>query len=155
MKVQFPPRPCLVCGKGMDGRRTFCGRECTLIGLRAASGIARAVRWTRRRPSRRKPAAMEPGSRLIRRRLEILEKHGATSCARCGLADPRVLVMDHVNGDGHRDGSPSRSRKPRWMDEGLASGRLQPLCMNCNWIKRLERQEHPRSPAVGASVGVG
>ena len=134
----------------MQAARKFCSVGCTRVAMKAVTGFAVAFRLIRGRPvGRRQPHRPQGRSRLIQRRVEILEKHGATACVRCGLADSRVLTLDHVQGDGWRDPG-RRMRTPQWLDEGLTSGRLQPLCLNCNWIKRLKRQEHPRSPGVEA-----
>lgn len=68
-------------------------------------------------------------------------------CVSCGIADIRVLQIDHVNGGGskERKGVGPRTHLQRVL-RSIANGErhYQLLCANCNWIKRHENREgHP------------
>lgn len=73
--------------------------------------------------------------------LRALRAIGTLRCGGCGWTDPRVLVIDHRNGDGakHRRHSTSYG----YFREIIASPEdYQILCINCNHIKQLERSEY-------------
>ena len=79
----------------------------------------------------------------------VIESGG--QCAQCGYSDPRALQFDHVNGNGHYErkydysaATPSRASTEniaRRVLDRIRRGELQLLCANCNWIKRVERNE--------------
>ncbi len=87
----------------------------------------------------------EIGERVRRAtRDELLSLLGG-ECRRCGFTDARALQVDHVHGGG------SQERKTVWSStrsfiERVRSmpGEYQLLCANCNWIKRIEEDEHRR-----------
>ena len=67
---------------------------------------------------------------------------GDIKCAKCGFADMRALSLDHVEGGGnkHRK-SLKQSHIYRWIvNNGFPTG-YQILCMNCQFIKRVENGE--------------
>src|SRR3990167_1935923 len=71
----------------------------------------------------------------------VLQKFNG-ECKECKITDIRVLQIDHVKGDGHKD------RKNGLQGVSLlravlkdTQGRFQLLCANCNWIKRVENEE--------------
>lgn len=75
-------------------------------------------------------------------RLRAIEALGGR-CVRCGLDDPRVLVIDHVDGGGRERraaGENGRALYRACVAEG--PGRFQVLCHNCNFLKRVELGEH-------------
>ena len=68
-------------------------------------------------------------------------------CAKCGVADIRVLQFDHVNGGGTRDirshGDQTKMyERYLMMPDDELYRHLQVLCANCNLIKKIERKEH-------------
>lgn len=77
---------------------------------------------------------------------EMFAAVGGPVCVHCGLADIRVLQIDHVNGNGRAD----RARFPKdgikfyqWVAQAPIG--YQILCANCNWIKRWENNEHRKA----------
>lgn len=65
-------------------------------------------------------------------------------CLHCGFTDPRALQIDHIYNDGYLErkllkGSSSVGRYKRVLED--VDGRYQLLCANCNWIKRMNREE--------------
>lgn len=75
-------------------------------------------------------------------RLEILTHYGGSPprCACCGTDDVRVLAVDHINNDGakHRKITGAGTGFYLWLKRNGFPKGFQVLCMNCNWIKRLE-----------------
>ena len=80
-------------------------------------------------------------------KLEMIKAYGG-KCKFCGEKDPDVLVLDHINDDGHlerkanghKGGSKmySQLRKKNWPQ-----GYLQLLCSNCNLRKEMKRRRMP------------
>ena len=65
-------------------------------------------------------------------------------CVQCGFADGRALQVDHINGGGRQDRlkygtSPAGYYRHILKD---TTSKYQLLCANCNWIKRVEKQEY-------------
>ncbi len=78
------------------------------------------------------------------KRLGILVYYGNNNlaCTHCGFDDEGALSIDHIgnNGAAHRK-EIGRSRLYNWLiKNGLPEG-FQTLCMNCQWIKRREKDE--------------
>jgi len=67
-------------------------------------------------------------------------------CIQCGISDPRVLQIDHINGGGTKEVRHFKNGVNMYMfyinDPSIARTKLQILCANCNWIKRHENKEH-------------
>jgi len=59
----------------------------------------REERYMRKHPERRKEAARLCNLRL---RLAVIAQLGG-SCANCGVADPRILQINHINGGGTKE----------------------------------------------------
>jgi hypothetical protein len=85
---------------------------------------------------------------LQRLMLIDLLSFGRFMCASCSYdGDIRALCLDHKNGDGYIDRSGERFNNSYKMiryylahpDEAFE--KLQVLCYNCNWIKKLESKE--------------
>ena len=82
-----------------------------------------------------------------KKRLEVLEHLGG-QCVVCGISDYRVLQIDHVNGGGSEDRK-NLSRTTFIAKVLKDDGSMyQLLCANCNWIKRFENNENPKSNKV-------
>ena len=70
-------------------------------------------------------------------------------CARCGLDDRRILQIDHKDGSGALEIRRAKRTWSRYLkllkeDPNSFKERFQLLCPNCNWIKRIENNEHRR-----------
>lgn len=91
-----------------------------------------------------------------RRRAALLALFG-TKCNHCGITDPLVLQIDHVNSDGaeHRKRCAATGNGPRgYYNDIMArwdSGDFQCLCCNCNFRKRYTAQETNK----GKRIAVG
>ena len=72
--------------------------------------------------------------------------NGQPKCAECGIVDLRILSLDHINNNGyqHRAKIGSGYSVYRWIEKNNYPPNFQCLCMNCQWIKRAEREEEQR-----------
>lgn len=136
-------------------------RKRHLEDVRARAKITARV-WRRRNPEKSRQTAMDyyythlQASRKSGRewsqrlKVEVLTHYGGgtLACVRCGFSDIRGLSIDHINGyhddpkDKYRAGTPLWGRLKK---QDYPSG-YQTLCLNCNAIKRVERQEKPLKP---------
>lgn len=84
----------------------------------------------------------------IKRKIFSHYGNGQMRCNRCGFDDIRCLSVDHINGDGciqRRDLSYSSGSKfYTWIIKNGFPDNLQILCMNCQFIKRNENNEHSK-----------
>lgn len=64
--------------------------------------------------------------------------NGKLACVKCGFNDIRALSVDHINGNGrdHRG-----KNLYEWIRQNNYPKGFQTLCMNCQWIKRVENNE--------------
>lgn len=64
-------------------------------------------------------------------------------CAYCGFDDIRALSIDHINGGGlaHRREIGTNAGFYRWLRQENYPEGYQVLCMNCQFIKRIENNE--------------
>lgn len=74
------------------------------------------------------------------RRAAIAALGGA--CTRCGFDDERALQIDHVEGGGTKERARIKSRDTFNKKVIADQTGYQCLCANCNWIKRIENEEH-------------
>lgn len=70
-------------------------------------------------------------------------------CIRCGYSDIRALQFDHINGDGYKEtknnkGVLGKTLRSLRDNPELCKQKLQPLCANCNQIKRFNKNENLR-----------
>jgi hypothetical protein len=79
-------------------------------------------------------------------RLQILTHYsgGQPKCAHCNCHDDRVLTIDHINGNGnkHRRNIGAGTGFYAWLKRNNFPEGFQVLCMNCNWLKRMESDKH-------------
>lgn len=79
----------------------------------------------------------------VRNRLKLIELLGG-KCVKCGDKNIFHLQFDHINNDGHKDGSRTNGtpRMIRTYLNGLYDiKRLQILCANCNYEKQYIRNK--------------
>ena len=77
---------------------------------------------------------------IINWKIKLLDVLKSRKCIKCGNNDIRCIQFDHIHDDGYKD----KSRKllggkfyVYYINRPeLARKKLQPLCANCNWIKR-------------------
>lgn len=90
-------------------------------------------------------------------RIDVLSIIGDTcSCdisdcwhnSKCNINDFRCIQVDHINGNGNQDKITFSNNKEMFRyyknHPDIAKENLQPLCANCNWIKRHKNQEYNR-----------
>ena len=109
---------CLQCGKAAKGLR-FCGPACQRSYWNDRDDVFRTVR----RRSRWK------------QKQELLQRLGG-KCVTCGIADIRVLDIDHI--DASKKTKPDLKKYPSYIRFALWEkdmGNLQILCANCHRIK--------------------
>ena len=80
---------------------------------------------------------------------ESIMAYGGYKCNWCGIDEPLVLALDHVNNDGkeHREKIKSKggAKLYKWLrDHGYPEG-FQVLCMNCNHAKYRNKGVLPES----------
>ncbi len=85
------------------------------------------------------------------RKIKVLTHYGNGKCAcvRCGFDNVWALSIDHIEGRGEQDrhhlGRQGGHPFYKWlMDNGYPKG-YQTLCMNCQFIKRVENREYASS----------
>ncbi|KKN17539.1 hypothetical protein LCGC14_0964640 [marine sediment metagenome] len=83
---------------------------------------------------------------------EILTHYGGgkLACVRCGFSDIRALSIDHIDGGGSYQRRKSRSTGTfyNWLKKNHLPKGYQTLCMNDQFIKRFENNEHGVSRLV-------
>lgn len=66
-------------------------------------------------------------------------------CAHCRITDIDVLCIDHIANDGaeHRRiiGHNYGANFYRWLKKNNYPGGFQVLCRNCNWKKRIKKED--------------
>lgn len=75
-------------------------------------------------------------------REEMIKAYGG-KCAHCGIDNPIVLDIDHIdnNGGEHRKQGMWGWKLYRWLRKNnYPKDNYQLLCRNCNWIKEMERR---------------
>ena len=67
-------------------------------------------------------------------------------CGKCGFSDVRALTIDHVNGGGRKHRKELNLKAGHqfytWLVNQNYPEGFQVLCMNCQFIKRVECKEH-------------
>lgn len=85
--------------------------------------------------------------RVAKLKIETLTHYGngRLACVQCSYDDIRALSIDHINGDGAKHRSEIRRAGAGvyyWLKQrGYPIG-YQTLCMNCQWIKKVENNEN-------------
>jgi hypothetical protein len=79
--------------------------------------------------------------------------NGVCACIRCGFDDIRALSIDHINGCGveaRKKETAGVSFYRKLKKNNYPSG-FQTLCMNCQFIKRIENNEVRKRVGMGKS----
>lgn len=78
-----------------------------------------------------------------KRRRDVLEYYsgGALVCLRCGYSDYRALSIDHINGGKNKFPPFAGNSLYVWLKRNSYPEGYQVLCMNCQFIKKLEEGE--------------
>lgn len=97
--------------------------------------VAKAASWNRANPERRRVNALNYYYRL---QDAAMQAYGGYRCLWCGMDDPIVLTIDHINNDGahmrkrlKKDGAAFY----KWLRDNNYPAGFQVLCMNCNHAK--------------------
>jgi hypothetical protein len=89
--------------------------------------------WVLKNPDRRRKNALAYYYRLQH---SAIEAYGGYRCQWCGIDEPLVLCIDHVenNGKAHREemNSVGGHRFYKWLRDNAYPPGFQVLCMNCN-----------------------
>lgn len=88
------------------------------------------------------------GDRYQKAKAAVYQAYGGFRCRWCGITDPVVLSIDHVNNDGNvhrkRLGLVGRgsctSNLVYWIERNNFPEGFQILCRNCNWAKSKGRE---------------
>ena len=101
----------------------------------------KADAWYHRHKKRMRELARLRWKKL---RIRVINFLGG-KCSGCGIADERVLQVDHKRGGGtkHRKsmGGSAQFKIYKLVLKDIEHKKFQLLCANCNWIKRLELKE--------------
>lgn len=92
--------------------------------------------WKKANPEKRRKASL---SYYYRLQHEAILAYGGYRCQWCGIDEPFVLAIDHVNNDGreHRKkiGCLGGHKFYKWLRDNGYPKDFQVLCMNCNHAK--------------------
>jgi len=84
----------------------------------------------------------------LRVKLEVFQHYSPElKCQSCGISDIRVLTIDHINGGGRAHIRGGGIMLYYWLRRSSYPPGFQVLCMNCQFVKRLENRECRRSIA--------
>jgi hypothetical protein len=84
-------------------------------------------------------------NRNLALKLDILKHYGNgyLACVKCGFTDIRALSIDHINGNGNKQRRELKlsSNLYYWLKKHNYPEGYQTLCMNCQFIKKLDYDE--------------
>ena len=105
---------------------------------------ARTTQW---RHNNREKYLAQKNNYLDKIRKEGLTHYGngKLACVRCGFDDIRALSIDHIGGGGKKHAREIKCRIVVWLRSHHYPEGYQTLCMNCQFIKKLENKEQPRT----------
>ena len=99
-------------------------------------------------PERRRNQRLSCKKSEAKIKREVLAHYGngALACVSCGFDDIRALSIDHINGGGtqHTEGLNRHGGAGfyRWLHKSGYPEGYQVLCMNCQFVKRVEQREY-------------
>jgi hypothetical protein len=83
---------------------------------------------------------LNPSGRLSKLKFKIFSLLGQR-CIQCSVANVNCLQLDHKQGGGRAEARALGSQLSVYYAALKEPHRFQILCANCNWIKRLEKDE--------------
>lgn len=105
--------------------------------------------WLRMSPEERNRHGLELGRRRRRKiKQEALTYYGDGLCVCVACEENRLecLSIDHIDGGGSKQRRRTTLRSSnsfyRWLKRNQFPEGYQTLCMNCQFIKRFNREEH-------------
>lgn len=125
-------RTCPECGKKFNVKKNLAQKYCSLFCRN---------KWSARSYETKYPGihAYSVRNGYYRLKTQVFNKFGG-KCNRCGIADWRVLQINHVNGGGTKDIRTKRTRGIyKEILEGSREGDFNLLCANCNILYEYER----------------
>ena len=129
-----------------DGHRGEC-RECTLAKEKQyRKDNPELWRQIARRSyqKHREEYCLASNKRKNKIRIEVLTYYGDGKCAcvYCGFNDVRALSLDHIAGGGKKHSREiGRTNLAQWLMTRSYPEGYQTLCMNCQFIKKVENKE--------------
>ncbi len=100
----------------------------------------RMKRWRERHPHIER-------EKHLKLKIEVLTFYGndKLACVVCGENRLACLSIDHIDGGGNKQRKGSLHSPTgfyRWLKRNEYPNGYQTLCMNCQFVKRFERNEH-------------
>lgn len=88
--------------------------------------------------------------RLLTLKLDALTHYGINGCAcvKCGESRLACLSIDHINGGGTQQGLGGATLY-FWLIKNNYPEGYQTLCMNCQFVKRIENDESRKKQVCG------
>ena len=129
-----------------DGRRGIC-KVCEAERFRSYRRVnpEKYREISRRNYYRHQEAYCKANTeRKNKARFEALTHYGGgkLACIKCGFLDIRALSLDHIEGGGKRHERERRATQlAQWLRKREYPKGYQTLCMNCQFIKKLENKE--------------
>ncbi len=151
------PRLCVICQSPIGKHKSkYCSLTCLKEGVRITAGKYYKehkeevlVKESIQHKNNRNRIRQNRHKYLMKLKYEVLTHYsgrGVPSCVKCGEDDLRCLTIDHINGNGaeHRknlgNNKTGKNFYPTLRTQGYPEG-YQTLCMNCQFIKRIEKHE--------------
>jgi hypothetical protein len=132
----------------LETRKQYRKKNRVLITARAKVNYHNNPEKNRKKYMRNKvKIAKYSSDRRIKIKTEVLTYYGNGKCAcvKCGFDDIRALSIDHINGNGSEHRKENRyvrgNHVYEWLKQNKFPDGYQTLCMNCNFIKRIENNE--------------
>jgi len=117
-----------------DGLRVYC-KVCTLM-------ISRESYYKNHESSMERQRV---GRQRVKKEVLAHYSAGSLACIQCGYSDIRALSIDHIGGGGSKHKrilGRAGTAFYRWLKEQHYPEGYQVLCMNCQFVKRQEEEEH-------------
>lgn len=78
---------------------------------------------------------------LLKREVLVHYGNGKCVCVKCGFQDIKALSIDHLGGRGNKH-RVHINNFYRWLKQGGYPRGYQTLCMNCQFIKKIDEGEN-------------